>query len=146
MEKFRPCGNHVHPWTSRSSSGFLSVHSKCVSWSLGGVVGLIVGLTTYLQIQYTSSLSHNISGVMKNCIQVNSIHIHTFFFRPSDNISNDIVLYRSKSISHANYGQRCVWNCAGSVWQHFLCQGENDGDEETNRVTHHPNYFQSIYL
>lgn len=29
-----------------------------------------MGITTYLQIQYTSSLSHNISGVMKNCIQV----------------------------------------------------------------------------
>ena len=37
---------------------------------IAGVVGLLVGFTTYLQIQYTSSLSHNISGVMKNCIQV----------------------------------------------------------------------------
>lgn len=36
---------------------------------LSGIIGLFVGVTTYLQIQYTSSLSHNISGVMKNCIQ-----------------------------------------------------------------------------
>ena len=41
-------------------------HSSYVA----GLVGLFVGITTYLQIQYTSSLSHNISGVMKNCIQV----------------------------------------------------------------------------
>ncbi|KAK8831588.1 hypothetical protein WA577_000671 [Blastocystis sp. JDR] len=36
---------------------------------VSGIIGLFVGITTYLQIQYTSSLSHNISGVMKNCIQ-----------------------------------------------------------------------------
>ena len=45
--------------------------SKRRSW-LAGIIGLFVGITTYLQIQYTSSLSHNISGVMKNCIQVGS--------------------------------------------------------------------------
>ena len=28
-----------------------------------------MGVTTQLQIKVTSSLSHNISGVMKNCIQ-----------------------------------------------------------------------------
>ena len=33
------------------------------------MIGLFVGLTTQLQIKMTSSLSHNISGVMKNCIQ-----------------------------------------------------------------------------
>ncbi|CBK25251.2 uncharacterized protein [Blastocystis hominis] len=38
-------------------------------WDVAGIIGLMVGITTYLQIQYTSSLSHNISGVMKNCIQ-----------------------------------------------------------------------------
>jgi singapore isolate B (sub-type 7) whole genome shotgun sequence assembly, scaffold_19 len=39
-----------------------------VSW-VAGIVGLFVGITTQLQIKYTSSLSHNISGVAKNCIQ-----------------------------------------------------------------------------
>ena len=33
------------------------------------MIGLLVGFTTQLQIKMTSSLSHNISGVMKNCIQ-----------------------------------------------------------------------------
>ncbi|KAK8796680.1 hypothetical protein WA588_000808 [Blastocystis sp. NMH] len=37
--------------------------------ALAGIVGLFVGITTQLQIKYTSSLSHNISGVAKNCIQ-----------------------------------------------------------------------------
>lgn len=37
--------------------------------ALAGIVGLFVGVATQLQIKYTSSLSHNISGVMKNCIQ-----------------------------------------------------------------------------
>lgn len=36
---------------------------------ISGLIGLLVGLTTQLQIKYTSTLSHNISGVMKNCIQ-----------------------------------------------------------------------------
>ena len=52
-------------WSHRSE---LTLHYYmwiCVS----GIIGLFVGITTYLQIQYTSSLSHNISGVMKNCIQ-----------------------------------------------------------------------------
>lgn len=40
------------------------------SWIfIAGLIGLFVGLTTQLQIKYTSTLSHNISGVMKNCIQ-----------------------------------------------------------------------------
>ena len=36
---------------------------------VAGLIGLFVGLTTQLQIKYTSTLSHNISGVVKNCIQ-----------------------------------------------------------------------------
>ena len=37
--------------------------------AFAGIVGLFVGIATQMQIKYTSSLSHNISGVMKNCIQ-----------------------------------------------------------------------------
>lgn len=41
-----------------------------VGWVMtAGLIGLTVGFTTFLQIEYTSPLSHNISGVMKNCIQ-----------------------------------------------------------------------------
>lgn len=41
-----------------------------IAWVFAaGLVGLFVGLATQLQIKYTSALSHNISGVMKNCIQ-----------------------------------------------------------------------------
>ena len=36
---------------------------------IAGIIGLFVGLTTQLQVKYTSTLSHNISGVFKNCIQ-----------------------------------------------------------------------------
>lgn len=33
------------------------------------MVGLFVGIATQMQIKATSSLTHNISGVMKNCLQ-----------------------------------------------------------------------------
>lgn len=52
-------------WTHREelSLGFFA-------WTaFAGIVGLFVGIATQMQIKYTSSLSHNISGVMKNCIQ-----------------------------------------------------------------------------
>ena len=52
-------------WEHRSELTFSFYFSIYIS----GIIGLFVGITTYLQIQYTSSLSHNISGVMKNCIQ-----------------------------------------------------------------------------
>lgn len=46
---------------------------------VAGLIGLLVGLTTQLQIKYTSTLSHNISGVMKNCIQtfMGAAYYHT---------------------------------------------------------------------
>ena len=44
-----------------------SFHIVCND--LAGLVGLLVGITTQMQIKATSSLTHNISGVVKNCIQ-----------------------------------------------------------------------------
>lgn len=37
---------------------------------ISGLLGFIVGFATYAQIAVTSSLTHNISGSVKACIQV----------------------------------------------------------------------------
>ena len=43
--------------------------SKMTLNDLAGLIGSLVGITTQMQIKATSSLTHNISGVVKNCIQ-----------------------------------------------------------------------------
>jgi len=42
------------------------------SWielTISGVFGLLINVATYLQISYTSALTHNISGTVKACLQ-----------------------------------------------------------------------------
>ena len=51
-------------WTMAGKNTFVISRN-----GLAGLVGLLVGITTQMQIKTTSSLTHNISGVVKNCIQ-----------------------------------------------------------------------------
>ena len=37
--------------------------------SLAGVAGFLINIATYLQIKYTSPLTHAISGTAKACVQ-----------------------------------------------------------------------------
>ena len=51
-------------WTMAGTNTSITIYND-----LAGLVGLLVGITTQMQIKATSSLTHNISGVAKNCIQ-----------------------------------------------------------------------------
>ncbi|KAK8802141.1 hypothetical protein WA158_006535 [Blastocystis sp. Blastoise] len=49
----------------------LDLHfESCLLLPIGtGVLGCLVSFSTFLQIKLTSSLTHNVSGIMKNCVQ-----------------------------------------------------------------------------
>jgi GDP-fucose transporter C1 len=40
-----------------------------IELTVAGVFGLLINIATYLQIQHTSALTHNISGTVKACLQ-----------------------------------------------------------------------------
>jgi len=43
--------------------------STWIELTVAGVFGLLINIATYLQIQHTSALTHNISGTVKACLQ-----------------------------------------------------------------------------
>lgn len=43
--------------------------STWIELTIAGVFGLLINIATYLQIQHTSALTHNISGTVKACAQ-----------------------------------------------------------------------------
>ena len=51
---------------------YRSLLSSAYFWSMmtiAGVLGFLIGIVTVMQIQWTSPLTHNISGTAKACVQ-----------------------------------------------------------------------------
>ena len=51
------------------STPILQSLSTWLELTVAGVFGLLINIATYLQIQHTSALTHNISGTVKACLQ-----------------------------------------------------------------------------
>jgi len=51
------------------SSGVLLRPAFLARLALSGVFGFLIGIASYLQISFTSPLTHNISGTAKACLQ-----------------------------------------------------------------------------